>query len=80
MRMSGSHRRFAREVIRKVDKSEVLDKQAIQSPVFGIISPERLSGGTKTLLLMKNFMPFQLKWHLNFMSFQIDQYLNFMPF
>lgn len=50
---------FAREVIRKVDKSEVLDKQAIQSPVFGIISPERLSGGTKTLLLMKN-MPDQI--------------------
>ena len=50
---------FAREVIRKVDKSEVLDKQAIQSPVFGIISPERLSGGTKTLLLMKN-MPDQV--------------------
>ena len=26
----------------------------IKSPVLGIISPERLSGGTKTLLLMKN--------------------------
>ena len=45
---------FAREVIKKVDKSEVLDNQAIKSPVLGIISPERLSGGTKTLLLMKN--------------------------
>jgi len=45
---------FAREVIRKVDRSEVLDKQAIRSPVLGVISPERLSGGTKTLLLMKN--------------------------
>ena len=45
---------FAREVIRKVDKSEVLDRGAVQSPVFGIIPPERLSGGTKTLLLMKN--------------------------
>lgn len=45
---------FAKEVIKKVDKSEVLDSQAIKSPVLGIISPERLSGGTKTLLLMKN--------------------------
>ena len=45
---------FAREVIKKVDKSEVLDSQAIKSPVLGIIAPERLSGGTKTLLLMKN--------------------------
>jgi hypothetical protein len=45
---------FAKEVIKKVDKSDVLDSQAIKSPVLGIISPERLSGGTKTLLLMKN--------------------------
>ena len=45
---------FAKEVIKKVDKSEVLDSQAIKSPVLGVISPERLSGGTKTLLLMKN--------------------------
>lgn len=45
---------FAKEVIKKIDKSEVLDQQAIKSPVLGIISPERLSGGTKTLLLMKN--------------------------
>lgn len=45
---------FAREVIRKVDKSEVLDRGAVQSPVFGIIPPERLSGGTKTLLLIWN--------------------------
>lgn len=45
---------FAREVIKKVDKSEVLDSQAIKSPVLGIIGPERLSGGTKTLILIKN--------------------------
>ena len=32
----------------------MLDSQAIKSPVLGIISPERLSGGTKTLLLIKN--------------------------
>ncbi len=45
---------FAREVIKKIDKSEVLDSNAIKSPVLGIISPERLAGGTKTLLLIKN--------------------------
>ena len=45
---------FAKRVIKKVDKSEVIDKQAIKSPVLGIIAPERLSGGTKTLLLIKN--------------------------
>jgi hypothetical protein len=45
---------FAKEVIKKIDRSEVMDVQAIKSPVLGIISPERLSGGTKTLLLIKN--------------------------
>ena len=45
---------FAKRVIKKVDKSEVIDKQAIKSPVLGMIAPERLSGGTKTLLLIKN--------------------------
>lgn len=45
---------FSKEIIKKIDKSEVLDVQAIKSPVLGIIPPERLSGGTKTLLLMKN--------------------------
>jgi hypothetical protein len=45
---------FSKEIIKKIDKSEVLDVQAIKSPVLGIIPPERLSGGTKTLILMKN--------------------------
>lgn len=45
---------FAKRVIKKVDKSEVIDKLAIKSPVLGMIAPERLSGGTKTLLLIKN--------------------------
>lgn len=45
---------FGREVIKKVDRSEVLDSQVIKSPVLGLIPPERLSGGTKTLLLIKN--------------------------
>lgn len=45
---------FAREVIKKVDRSEVLDIHAVKSPVLGIIPPTQLSGGTKTLLLIKN--------------------------
>ena len=45
---------FASKVIKKVDSSDVLDAQAIRSPVLGIIPPTALSGGVKTLLLMKN--------------------------
>lgn len=45
---------FAREVIQGVDRSEIIDKQLIKSPVLGLIPPEQLSGGTKTLLLIKN--------------------------
>lgn len=45
---------FAREVIKKVDRSEVIDAQAIKSPVLGVIPPTDLSGGVKTLLLIKN--------------------------
>lgn len=46
---------FAKKVIKKVDKSEVIDVQAIKSPVLGIIPPTSLSGGVKTLLLIKNY-------------------------
>ena len=42
------------EMIKDVDKSEVLSPQAIKSPVLGIISPEKLSGGVKTLMLIAN--------------------------
>lgn len=45
---------FARKVIHGVDKSEVLDSHLIKSPVLGLIPPTDLSGGTKTLLLIKN--------------------------
>lgn len=45
---------FAREVIKGVDRSEIIDNQLIKSPVLGLIPPEQLSGGTKTLLLIKN--------------------------
>ena len=37
-----------------IDKSTVLDSAAIDSPVMGKIPPVSLSGGVKTLILMKN--------------------------
>lgn len=43
-------------MIADVDKSEVLGTGAIDSPVLRKIAPERLSGGVKTLMLVK-FMP-----------------------
>ncbi len=45
---------FAKKVIKAVDKSEVLGAHALESPVLGVIPPERLAGGTKTVLLIKN--------------------------
>lgn len=45
---------FAREIIKGVDKSEVIDTHLIKSPVLGMIPPTMLSGGVKTLLLIKN--------------------------
>lgn len=46
---------FAKRLIKEIDKSEVIDAQMIKSPVLGVISPTALSGGTKTLLLIKNY-------------------------
>lgn len=43
---------LAKEIIKAVDKSEVIDARTIMSPVFGAISPKKLSGGVKTLLLI----------------------------
>lgn len=45
---------IAREMIFDVDKSIVLDSAVIDSPVMGKIAPTSLSGGVKTLILMKN--------------------------
>lgn len=44
----------AREMILDIDKSTVLDSAVIDSPVMGKIPPVSLSGGVKTLILMKN--------------------------
>ena len=40
------------QMIRDVDKSEVIGPHLIESPVLGPISPRDLSGGVKTLILM----------------------------
>ena len=45
---------ISKEIIKDVDKSEVLDEKTILSPIFGNMSPKKLSGGTKTLLLIDN--------------------------
>ena len=45
---------IARDMILDIDKSVVLDSAVIDSPVMGKIAPIALSGGVKTLILMKN--------------------------
>ena len=45
---------LSKEIIQDVDKSEVVSANLIDSPVLGAISPNELSGGVKTLLLMPN--------------------------
>lgn len=45
---------IAKEMIYDVDKSTVLDSTVIDSPVMGKIAPTALSGGVKTLILIKN--------------------------
>ena len=48
---------FAKDVIKKIDKSNVLGPHAIESPVLGVIPPENLSGGTKTQLAVTTAHP-----------------------
>lgn len=45
---------LAKEMIKDIDKSVVLDSAVIDSPVLGKIAPTALSGGVKTLILMQN--------------------------
>ena len=42
------------DIIHDVDRSEVVSANLIQSPALGPISPRELSGGVKTLLLVKH--------------------------
>lgn len=44
---------FVKEMIFDVDKSVVLDSGVIDSPILGKIPPLGLSGGVKTLILVK---------------------------
>lgn len=44
---------FVKDMILDVDKSTVLDSGVIDSPVLGKIPPLGLSGGVKTLILVK---------------------------
>ena len=40
------------EMVKDVDKSEIISPHLVQSPVLGPISVKELSGGVKTLMLM----------------------------
>lgn len=44
---------YSRRMINDVDRSEVVSESVIQSPVLGSITPLQLSGGVKTLMLIK---------------------------
>ena len=44
---------FVKEMIQDIDQSIVLDSGVIDSPVLGKIPPVGLSGGVKTLILVK---------------------------
>ena len=43
---------LAKEIIKDIDKSDVIDEKTILSPVFGNMNPKKLSGGAKTVLLV----------------------------
>ena len=45
---------LSKDMIKDIDKSEVLDGGVINSPVLGMIPPVNLSGGVKTLILMEH--------------------------
>jgi hypothetical protein len=45
---------LAKEIIKDIDKSDVADNGFVISPIFGVIPCERISGGAKTLLLIRN--------------------------
>ena len=44
---------YAVSIIKDVDRSVVVSENVIESPVLGSISPLQLSGGVKTLVLMR---------------------------
>lgn len=42
------------QIIKDIDKSDVIDGHSIKSPIFNIMGPKQLSGGAKTLILIAN--------------------------
>lgn len=44
---------FSKYVVKEIDKSELVNRNLVISPVLGSISTERISGGAKTLICMK---------------------------
>ena len=55
---------FVKEMIQDVDQSTVLDSGVIDSPILGKIPPVSLSGGVKTLILVKFEKDMQIPAHL----------------
>lgn len=45
---------LSKEMVRSIDRSELVGPNLVQSPVLGAIPPGRLSGGVKTLILIAN--------------------------
>ncbi len=45
---------LSREIIKDIDKSEVVGPHIIDSPVLGSIPVEKISGGAKTLILINH--------------------------
>lgn len=43
---------FVKEMVKAVDKSDVIDVDCVRSPVLGTIPVTKLSGGVKALILM----------------------------
>ena len=46
---------FSKRLIKDIDQSDVIDADTIKSPVLGLISPEEISGGVKTVILMNHY-------------------------
>lgn len=45
---------YCKRMIKDVDRSDVVSASVIQSPVLGSITPLQLSGGVKTLMLIRH--------------------------
>lgn len=44
---------FAKKIVKEIDKSDLINRNLIISPILGQIPPSKLSGGTKALLVLK---------------------------